>query len=114
MRNMLRILTAGALVGCLSGGLAYAEGETGPSFKVTAPQKAGVAGGTVTVTVNLKRVEDLGALQFNMKVTGGTKGKLLVEDIVLNETRQDYVFGSSDIVAVGILNILRIAHSFIC
>lgn len=100
MRNMVRILTVGALVGCLSGGLAYADGATGPTFKVTATEKAGVAGGEVTVKVSLDDFNDVGALQFMVKATGGTQGTLSVTDIVIDKYGQNFVFGPSDLVAV--------------
>lgn len=100
MRNMVRVLTAGALVVCLSGALSFADGEALPTFKVTAAQKAGVAGGTVTVQVGLADGVDLAALQFQMKATGGTQGTLKVVDIVMNDGQSDYIFGPSDLHAV--------------
>ena len=91
MRNMVRILTAGVLVGCLSGGLAYADGAAGAKFKVTATQKVVAPGATFTVEVRLENVTDLGAYQFMMKLSNGT-----VKDIALNKTQQDYVLGSAN------------------
>lgn len=100
MRNVVRILTAGALVGCLSGGLVFAEGAVGPTFKVTTAQKVAVAGGKIEVDVKLTDGFNVGALQFMMKVTGGTQGTLKVIDIAMNNERSDYIFGPSDIAAV--------------
>lgn len=95
MRNMVRILTAGALVGWLSVGLAYADGKTVPTFKTRALQKVVAPGGTVTVEVRLENVTDLGVFQFMMKSSGGEQGTLTVEDIVINKNRQDYIFGTA-------------------
>ncbi|MCH7993970.1 MAG: hypothetical protein IIB57_05945 [Planctomycetes bacterium] len=91
MRNMVRILTVGALVGWLSGGLAYADGAAVATFKVIALQKVVAPGETFTVEVRLENVTDLGAYQFMMKLSNGT-----VKDIALSKTQQDYVFGSAN------------------
>lgn len=95
MRNMVRILTAGVLVGCLSGGLAYADGAAGAKFKVTATQKVVAPGATFTVEVRLENVFDLGAYQFMMKLTGGGQGSLTVKNIVINKNQEDYVLGAA-------------------
>ena len=99
MRNMVRILTAGVLVGCLSGGLAYAADAAGAKFKVTATQKVVAPRETFTVEVRLVNVTDLGALQFMMKTTGGTQGTLTVVDIAMDKERPDYVFGTAQAIA---------------
>ena len=97
MRNMVRILAAGALVGWLSGGLAYADDAPVATFKAKALQKVVAPGGTIKVEVSLENVTDLGAFQLMMKSTGGERGTLTVEEIVINKEREDFVFalGSS-------------------
>ena len=44
MRNMVRILTVWALVGWLSGGLAYADGAAVATFQALALQKVVASG----------------------------------------------------------------------
>ena len=99
MRNMVRILAAGALVGWLSVGLAYADGAAVATFKAKALQKVVAPGGTITVRVSLDDVDNLGALQFMMKTTGGERGTLTVVNIAMDKERQDYVFGTANALA---------------
>lgn len=99
MRNMVRILTVGALVGWLSGGLAYADGAAGATFKVIATQKVVAPGATFTVEVRLENVFDLGAYQFMMKLSGGEQSSLSVKSIVINKNQQDYVLGAAQSIA---------------
>ena len=99
MRNMVRILTAGALIVCLSVRLAYADGAAVPTFKVTALQKVVAPGETFTVEVRLVNVTDLGAYQFMMKLSGGERGSLTVKGIVINKNQQDYVLGTAQAIA---------------
>lgn len=96
MRNMVKILTAGALVVCLSVGLAYADGAAGATFKTKALQKVVAPGGEFTVEVRLENVTDMGAYQFMMKTSGGEQGTLTVTDIVINKALTDYVFGRAN------------------
>lgn len=95
MRNLVRTLTVGALVGCFSGGLAYAADPAVATFIAKANQKVVRAGQQFTVDVSLQNVQGLGALQFMMKATGGTQGKLTVIGIEMNKERSDYVFGTA-------------------
>lgn len=96
MRNMVKILTVGALVGWLSGGLAYAEGEGGAEFYVVGTQKLVQPGATFTVEVRLSNADNVGAFQFMMKVGSGAKGSLAVKNIVLNKEHPDYVLGAAE------------------
>ena len=94
MRNMVRILAAGALVGCLAGGLAYADGEARPTFKLTAPERVS-PGEVFTVQLNLLNVNNLGAFPFPSATTGG-----VVTSIVMETDSPDYVFTGQAIDAV--------------
>ena len=78
MRNLVKTLAVGALVGCFSGGLAFAADDPVATFTTKASKKVMRAGETITVDVSLQNVQGLGALQFMMKATGGTQGTLTV------------------------------------
>lgn len=97
MRNVMKILAAGALVGCLSVGLAHAGDRAiaVPTFTIKILQKAVAPGSTVTAEVRLHKVTDLGAFQFMMKTSGGERGSVTVENIVIDKQRQDFVFGTA-------------------
>lgn len=99
MRNMVRILAAGALVGCFCGGLANAADNTGPRFILTVPNQPVQAGDTVIATLSMENVQNLGAFQFQVEITGG-----VVEGIVILENAPDYVLAGQTIAAVDSSN----------
>ena len=94
MRNMVRILAAGALVGCFAGGLAFAADSASPTFKLTAPERVS-PGEVFTVQLNLLNAQNVGALKFQMQVTGG-----IVKNIVVEKESPNFVFTGQTINAV--------------
>jgi len=55
-------------------------------------------GEIVAVDVYLSKIPDVGAYQVRLEVTGGTTGSLMVEEAKLDRSREDYVFGTDEIV----------------
>jgi len=99
MRNMVRILTAGTLVFCLTIGVAYGDGTTtAPTLTAKVAQKAVAPGATFTATVDIANAPRVGALQFMMKVTGGESGTITVDRIDAAKNDPDYVFRSAQMV----------------
>ena len=69
-------------------GVAYG----GPLLSVSGTDTAIRAGDVITVDTFVSGVLDLGAFQVTLDITGGTSGKLLVENVEIVDSRSDYVF----------------------
>ncbi|UCE60085.1 MAG: hypothetical protein JSU63_21905, partial [Phycisphaerales bacterium] len=50
---------------------------------------------SVEVDIYVDSVDDLGAFELALEVTGGTSGELLLTDVSVDSQRQDYVFGTA-------------------
>ena len=96
MRNAMKVLAAGMLVGCLSGGLVYAGAEAAPTLTVAADQKRIFPGGTGTFVVSIQDVQNLGALQVKIEISGGQQGTLTVKSMTIAKTDPNYVFASAE------------------
>ena len=55
-------------------------------------------GALVAVDVYLSNIDDLGAYQVRLTASGGRQGSLNIEDVQIDRTRTDYVFGGDQIV----------------
>lgn len=55
-------------------------------------------GALVAVDVYLSNIDDLNAYQVRLTASGGRQGSLTTEDVQIDRTRADYVFGDDQIV----------------
>ncbi len=102
MRKVMVLLVAGMVVACAAPSLALADGaKTAPVPATDAtmslkPSQATVSpGDVVTVEVLVNNIKGLACYQAAVKAVGGEKGKLSVEDIIIDTARADYVFGKA-------------------
>lgn len=72
-------------------GVAYG----GPVISATSPKTAIRAGDTFTVDTHVTGVDDLGAYEVKLVVTGGASGEIFVEDVEIAATRTDFVFDAT-------------------
>ncbi|UCE61335.1 MAG: hypothetical protein JSU63_06220 [Phycisphaerales bacterium] len=70
----------------------------GASMTVAAARTSGWPGELIPVHVYLSNVDNLAAYQVILTVSGGTTGSLLLEDLTIDRSRTDYVFGTDEIV----------------
>jgi len=96
MRNVMKVLAAGTLVVCLSGGLVYAEDAAAPTLTVIGDQKTILPGRTGTFEVRIQDVQNLGALQVKIEISGGQQGTLTVKSMTIAKTDPNYVFASAE------------------
>ncbi|MHC4697065.1 MAG: hypothetical protein ACYTFA_10010 [Planctomycetota bacterium] len=72
----------------------------GPGMTVMASQAPARPGTLVAADVYLSNIDDLGAYQVRLKASGGRLGSLTIEDVQIDRTRADYVFGDDQILDV--------------
>ncbi len=111
MKHLARAMVLGMLgVGIVGVGVTQADDARsrtnlqvpqGAGVTAAAVQTSGRPGGVFPVDVYLSNIPDLGAYQLRLQATGGTRGTLTVQDLVIDRARKDYVFGQAEIVDVA-------------
>lgn len=95
------------LVSCVAiAGMASAEDVNpvkeralkGPTIRVVPSTRSVAPGETFTVDVFVANVEGLGGYQVGLKVNGGTRGQLALEQIAADTAREDYAFAGAQVV----------------
>ena len=113
MRRITMALSLGVLgvymVGAGAVDAAPAELRVPDGSGITAAplRTSGKAGELYPVEVYLSKIPDLGAYQVRIEVVGGTTGTLNVEEVKMDRTREDYVFGADEIIDASNKNLSR-------
>jgi hypothetical protein len=89
---------AGGAMGPMGGGGFPMGGGSPVAFSLVPDRELIGQGETVDVEVYIDSVDDLGAYEVSLEVTGGDTGSLNLEDLVIDKARPDYVFGTEDVV----------------
>jgi hypothetical protein len=101
------------LVSCVAiAGMASAEDVNpvkeralnGPTIRVVPSTRSVAPGETFTVEVFVANVEGLGGYQVGLKVNGGTHGQLSLEQLVVDNAREDYALGDAQVVKAEALH----------
>lgn len=90
----LETITLTVLSATFLGGLPVLASETGSETRIllTAARPHLRAGDRVAIDVLVADVEDLQAFQVTLDTDGGERGSLELEEIVIDESRPEYVF----------------------
>ncbi len=87
------------------GGLPVLAGETESQTRIllTTDRPFLLAGDRIAIDVLVDDVEDLQTFQVTLEVEGGEQGSLELEQIVIDESRPEYVFGRGN--ALDVTNV---------
>ncbi|MCH8149260.1 MAG: hypothetical protein IH987_14965 [Planctomycetes bacterium] len=87
------------------GGLPMLAGETESQTRILlmADRSLLLAGARIAIDVLVADVEDLQTFQVTLNVEGGAQGSLELEQIVIDESRPEYVFGAGN--ALDVTNV---------
>jgi len=70
----------------------------GPTMQAVPSSRSVSPGDTLTVDVFVGNVQGLGGYQAAVKVSGGDSGQFVLEKLVIDNARKDYVFGEAQVV----------------